>query len=85
MATKQTSFFINKAASQSTGWHFRVAVCISWAVVLRLMQEVRRKQGVCGLMQGCSGRERRVTSYGEENLSNEGHIGEMDFQTSDVS
>ena len=38
-----------------------------------------------GLSQGALARERRVTSYGEENLSNEGHSGEMDFQTFDVS
>ena len=85
MATQQTSLFINRADSQSICWHFRVAVCIPWAEVLRLMQEVRRKQGVSGLSQGALARERRVTSYGEENLSNEGHSGEMDFQTFDVS
>ena len=49
------------------------------------MQEVRRKQGVSGMNQGGFVRERRVTSYEEENLSNEGHSGEMDFQTFDVS
>ena len=72
-------------ASQSTSCHFRIAVCRPWAVVVRLIQEVRWKQGVSGLSQGALARERRVTSYGEENLSNEGHSGEMDFQTFDVS
>jgi hypothetical protein len=49
------------------------------------MQEVRRKQGVSGLSQGGLARERRVTSYGEENLSKTEHIGGMEFQTFDVS
>ena len=57
----------------------------SWAEVVWLMQEVRRKQGVSGMIQGGLGRERRVTSYGEENLSSDGHCGEMGFQTFDVS
>ena len=85
MATQQTSLFINRAASPSTGEYFLVTVCIPWAEVVRLMQQVRRKQGVSGLSQGSLGRERRVTSYGEENLPSDGQSGEMDFQTFDVS
>ena len=38
-----------------------------------------------GMSQGGLARERRVTSYEEENLSNAGHSGEIDFQPFDVS
>ena len=57
----------------------------SWAEVVWLMQEVRRKQGVSGMIQGGLARERRITSYGDETLSSYGQSGEMDCQTFDVS
>ena len=49
-----------------------------------MMQEVRRKNGVSGLMQRGLDRERRVTSYGEESMPCDEQTGEIELKAFDL-